>query len=203
MKTILFYIVLFVLQFFIISLQAQDDNYYIDDYKSDNSVTFKKSILKVNTFSIINGDIPITYEKAIHDYVSFEAGVGYLLPYYFADFISGNIFNEIKVNPSFGYSIWLAAKYYYSGDAPFGAYNSIQYRRKYYFNNTEPIIFNDVILQLGKQYIISEWFVIDINVGAGLRHSNIEFESNYINFEEEYSNLTFIAPFSLKLGFVF
>jgi len=170
----------------------QDNSYYFDD----GGISESKSLVKINVFSIVNGDLPVYYERIIGKSFSIEFGAGILLPYYIPELpqlFSGE--SEIA-NPDFGHSIWIHPKYYVQHESPELNYLGIQIRRRNYNQDNQTIIFTDLTFNYGLQLIVGKRLVFDCNVGVGFRYKTQE----SLNIEKEISGLAF--PIGIKLGII-
>ena len=188
-------ILFFAFSFFQLSAQTdsiQDISYYFDDAR----VTDAKNIFKINLPSIINGDLPIFYERTFNNSLSFELGVGLLLPYYiseFPDLVRGKTPIE---NPKSGYSFWICPKYYIQRRAPEYNYIGLQYRRRSYnLEDGQNITYDYFTINLGLQLIFGKRFLFDYSLGGGFRFKK----------EGKLEDSDFIqvaCPLMIKLGYI-
>lgn len=167
-----------------------NDNYY---YFDDGGVIGAKNIIKINTISIIRGDVPLFYERYLSDIFSIEAGLGILFPYYNAE----NIFNAMNGNtgsygnPEYGYSFSLQPKVYLSKESPLDHYISLQYRKRSNIGYREIYSSHDLVFCSGYQNLFRKRFIFDIIMGIGMRNDEI-YNRNYI-----------VGIFDCKFGVVF
>jgi len=184
--------------------------------KGVKETTGKKYIIaiKVNPLLIINGDVPLLIERKIKDNFTVEAGLGIT----FKDLI----FNSIYKNPQasqlslrsidtrqypIGYSLSLAAKYYFSVEEPNkveGSYFSAEIRYRNYKSQAlkcdanalssstladdwvnESRELTDIKISYGNIQYISNRFFLEFYSGVGIRLRNI-----YHAYCSDYTPLT-------------
>ena len=170
----------------------QDNSYYFDD----GGISESKNLVKINVLSIVNGDLPVYYERIIGKSFSIEFGAGILLPYYIPE-LPQLFLDEPEIeNPDFGHSLWIHPKYYIQHEAPELNYLGIQFRRRSYTQDNQAIIFTDLTFNYGLQLIVGKRLVFDYNVGVGFRYKTQE----SLNIEKEISGLA--LPIGTKLGII-
>ncbi|MCK4662030.1 MAG: hypothetical protein KAT68_04150 [Bacteroidales bacterium] len=191
-------ILFFLLQLSNTKLLAQNDSlndisYYLDD---DRGISDGRNLVKINFLSIINGDIPVYYERILSKSIGIEVGVGLLLPYYC--FEISNLFSEdTKIeNPDYGYSLWIQPKYYFQQKAPELNYFGIQLRQRNYNQDNQTIVFTDLTINLGLQFIIRKRIIFDYNVGVGCRFIN----EKSADINKSFGGLA--IPTAFKLGYI-
>ncbi|RMG83907.1 MAG: hypothetical protein D6707_00145, partial [Bacteroidetes bacterium] len=147
----------------------QDLSQYFDDGKISNS----KNIVKINATSIINGDLPVYYERPLTNSFSVELGAGLLLPYYFPEiFFPDETDYEPITNSNLGYSLWFFPKIYLFSPSEF-SYVGFMYRRRAY-QNEQTVIYNDFTISSGYQINPVKRLVLDIYLGVGIRFKTQE-----------------------------
>ena len=205
MKIKLFYPTLFVLQLFIINVNAQVDTTNNAYFFDDGGISNAKNIFKVNVISIINGDLPFYYERVLNKSFGLEVGAGILLPYYIPEIIPLLSGETIINNPNYGYSIWFQPKYYLLKKAPEYSYMSFQYRRRNYYQNIQSIVFSDITFGYGTQLFIGKRFLFDYNTGIGYRHVIIKQEDVNISTRDDvYNNINGVLLYiNIKLGLIY
>lgn len=183
--------------------------------KGNQQVSGKKynAAIKINPLLIINGDIPLLIERKIKDNLTVEAGVGIT----FKDFI----FNSVYKNPQasqlslrsidsrqypIGYSLSLAAKYYFSVEEPNkveGSYFSAEVRYRNYKSQAlkfdanalsnsisaddwvnESRELTDIKISYGNIQYLSNRFFMEFYSGLGIRLRNI-----YHAYYSDYTGL--------------
>lgn len=186
-------ILLFVLLLSNTMLLAQNDSINDISYYFDDGISGQKNLIKLNAMSIINGDLPVFYERILGNSIGIEVGVGLLLPYYVYEL--GDIFTEgAKIeNFNLGYSLWIHPKYYVTHNAPELGYWGIQFRKR---NYSQTKSFTDITINTGAQYIIGKRMTISVNVGMGIR-----FNKDKTNETSELEE-GFIIPFAIKIGYL-
>ncbi|MFH2143964.1 MAG: hypothetical protein ABIJ97_16180 [Bacteroidota bacterium] len=187
---------LFVLQLPVNKFLAQNDS--IEDisyYFDDGGISEGKNIVKLNVLAIINGDLPVSYEKTLTNLFSIEVGVGLLLPYYFPE-VPQVFEDETEIeNPDFGYSLLVNPKFYLQHKAPELNYLGVQYRRRNYNLIDNTIVYTDITINCGLQLNFAKRFVVDYNVGLGYRFKKGGATNSY--------NISNVAiPVSIKLGYI-
>lgn len=175
---------------FIIAQESDTTNifYYFDDGGISNS----RNVVKFNTLSILNGDLPVYYEVALNNAFTLEVGAGILLPYYFPKL---NFFydEDFKINnPDFGYSIWVHPKFYGKREAPQNYYIGIQYRRRNFNQDNQEIVYVDYTFNVGMQLIMKDRLIFDYNVGVG-----------YKKDIKDTNSIFAVMPIGIKLGYLF
>ena len=186
--------ILLILQYKVIAQNdsIQDNAYYFDD----GGISESKNLFKINVLSIVNGDLPVYYERILGNSFSIEVGAGILLPYYIPELpnlLSGE--SEIE-NPDFGHSLWIHPKYYIQHEAPELNYIGVQFRRRYYNQDDQPIIYTDLTINFGLQLILGKRFVFDYNLGIGFRYKT----QKSIHMKNEISGVA--LPIGIKLGII-
>ena len=170
----------------------QDNSYYFDD----GGISESKNLVKINVLSIVNGDLPVYYERIIGKSFSIEFGAGILLPYYIPE-LPQLFLDEPEIeNPDFGHSLWIHPKYYIQHEAPELNYLGIQFRRRSYTQDNQAIIFTDLTFNYGLQLILGKRFVFDYNVGVGFSFKT----QKSLNIEKEISGVA--LPIGVKLGII-
>ncbi|MBI9053412.1 MAG: DUF3575 domain-containing protein [Bacteroidales bacterium] len=190
-------LILFLLigfQFLFINLLAQNDSININSFYFDDGIVNDKNLIKFNALSAINCDFNITYERILGNVIGIEVGIGLLLPYHVFEF-SGDITNEIveSENLKLGYSLWVNPRYYVTREAPELSYFGILYRKR---NYGKSVIFTDVGVNFGYQFIVGTRMIIDSNIGIGLR--KIQDASPEI-IDDEWAG---VIPFAIKIGYI-
>ncbi len=192
-------ILLFVLISSSIELIAQNDSIKDNSYYFDDSgISEAKNIVKLNILSIINGDLPLYYERILSKSISIEVGVGLLLPYYIPELpqILSEEASDIK-NPDLGYSLWIHPKLYIFHEAPELSYIGMQLRRRNYNQDYQTFRYTDITVNYGIQFIVGKRIVFDCNIGLGL----------FINAKKSTLNDSYIdgiaLPLGVKIGYLF
>ncbi len=80
-------------------------------YFEDGGLSERKNLIKLDLFSILNGDVPFFYERVLSDNVSIEIGAGFQLPFYNNElpywFDAEKDASYYISNIKNGYSLWL------------------------------------------------------------------------------------------------
>lgn len=174
-------------------IQAQEES--LSNYFNDGGISNSKNIVKINTFSILLGDIPITYERIIGQSFGIEVGAGMIIPLE-TPFDLLNSFSG-KGDPTNGYSIWVFPKYYIQHEAPEKNYMGFQYlRRKYQYENHSEIT-TSVTYNFGLQLLLGKRFIFDYNVGVGFWFSDRE------EIYTDSRKAGVALPIAIKLGTIF
>lgn len=177
-----------------ICLLSQEDNSY---YFDDGGISTCNNVIKINTLSILNGDLPFFYERVFIDEISIEIGAGVLLPFYN---IENNIFYSESsfpiTNPTGGYSIWIQPRFYSKHTAPESSYIGFMYRKRFYNQNNEQIVFTDFAINIGQQIMIKKRMTCDFSLGAGYKIQ----EDNSSQIKLMHLN-NFILPIGLRFGY--
>lgn len=171
---------------------TQNNAYYFDD----GGVSEAKNLIKLNILSIINGDLPVYYERVLSKSFSIEIGAGILFPYYIPELPQLSSDSHRIENPDYGYSLWIHPKYYLQDQAPELTYFGIQLRRRNYNQDNETIIYTDVTLNYGLQLYFGKRFVFDYNIGIGFR-----FETDKA-IDIRYNTSGLAVPIGIKLGVI-
>ncbi len=174
----------------------------IDSYFEDGGIKNAKNVFKINVLSLVNGDLPIFYERAISNVFSIELGVGILLPYYIPE--PPLLIKQIGTNNppaakdvKIGYSLYINPKIYFSHSAPTGFYIGFQWRHRSYKLPLKKLVYNDLIFNLGYVFNPKKRFVIEPNFGLGYRFIN----DKNITATDFLDHTAFV--FSLKFGGLF
>ncbi len=170
--------------------QANDNSKYFDDGK----ISEAKNVIKLNLSSIIHGDVPIFYERAIGNSFAIEVGAGLLMPYYVPDLIQLLSDEKDFSDPDSGYSLWFQPKFYFGGNAPELVYVGLQYRRRNYKKDSSTFVYTDISFNYGYQLILGKRIALDYSSGVGFRFRGGDLESGISGV---------IVPVHLKLGVLF
>jgi hypothetical protein len=134
-------------------------SYYLEDNASERT-----NILWVRPTSIVNGGLPICYEKAFGKKFSLYAGAGPIIPalYYnlwgFEPDLSYNTFNG-------GYTLWFSPKFFLRNKAPYGSFCSFPFRwNSFKYDNIRYNVKNIGML-VGKTFHINANFVAEYSFG--------------------------------------
>jgi len=178
-------------------LLAQNDS--IPDasfYLNDTGFSIRKNVIKVNLLSVIYGDLPVYYERAITNSFSIEVGAGVLLPYYFPKLSQYDEDIEGVENPIGGTSIWIQPKLYYGGRAPENSYVGVQWRQRNYNLENNEVRHTDISLNFGYQLVLGKRLIFDYNagVGFGMKKSKID--------EGTDGLIGLTMPIGIKLGII-
>ncbi len=181
------------------SLQAQNDTIDENDaFFDDGGISKKKNLIKINTLSLLSGDLPVSYERGFGKRLSLEVGVGVLLPFYFNEIPGEAIDNGFGLKKrDLGYSLTIFPKYYLFSETLDYVYVGFQYRQRNFDRNTQSIRQNDYCLIYGFQYYIYSQFSVDFSIGIGFRFTNS------IGTIYEESDIGVLMPFALKFGYLF
>lgn len=171
---------------------VQDVSYYLDDSGFSN----RKNVFKVNLTSIVYGDLPIFYERAITNSLSVEVGAGVILPYYFPQLsLLDKDDNHIE-NPTGGTSIWVQPKLYFGGRAPENSYFGIQWRQRKYNLENNQVRHTELTLNLGYQLVLGRRFTFDYNAGIGFGMQKSKIDEG----KDEFLGLS--MPIGVRLGII-
>ena len=181
-------------------IQAQKDSTNnISHYLDDGGLTDVNQVLKVNVISIVNGDLPLYYERAFGKSFGIEIGAGILLPYYTSPRLSGIFSQKFEINnQNLGYSIWFQPKYYVRRDALDSYYIGLQFKRKDFNQNIKTQVITGYTLNYGFQFILGKRIIIDLSAGLGI--SSLKTKQRQNN-AIKITALT--IPLDLKIGFHF
>ena len=143
------------------STMAQTDSVTLDYYFDDQGIS-TGIMIKTDLVSIIHGDVPLIVESRPKRNLTFEGGLGVLLPYYVHDFLP-LAFSENKGidNNRYGYSARLHLKWYIQ--APEMKYWGIQY----YHRAFDHIKVHEWFFTRGDQRIIGKRLLVDVALGLG------------------------------------
>lgn len=173
------------------NVSIKDNSYYFDD---KGGISDGRCLNKIIVLTIVNGDIPIFYEKVLGKSFCIEVVAGLLLPYHTFE-LADILFEDIKnVEPSFGYSLWLQPKYYIQHMAPEHNYLGLQYRRKNYVFDNETTVYTDKSLNFGLQFSYRKKMIFDYCIGFGSRNKNRKFKNT------NAASAGFIMPLEIKLS---
>jgi len=192
MRSIFFILFLFIspkifCQDTVITKMIVFDQEDMSQYSSEKSGIYKKNALKINPLLIVNGEIPIYYERSLNKHFALEAAIGITFKNYLGDFLDElddefNSFDneEILSNPSFK----LGLRYYTEGVGLDGFYFSVEYAKRKYSSSVllvpgvpafkEETSINEFKLIVGNQeHNYWDSFFIDYYAGVGVRNQNI------------------------------
>jgi hypothetical protein len=150
----------------------------------------KRNAVKINIFALMNGDLPLSFERRIKKKYSVLGGLGFTSKDLFWEL--GRNFNDLDLrafsDPLLGFSIHMGARVYYSERFPAlkGAYFEALIRYRYYRSwvsvCNEPTSVtvqfpylresrnvSDFLLLFGYQINTRQHFILDFYLGAGLR----------------------------------
>lgn len=173
-------------------------------YFDDDGISVSKNIVKVNAAAVVNGDLPIHYERVLGNVIGLEVGIGLLLPYYLPDLIelTAHLSGEsiLIKDPGFGRSLWGQLKYYYADEGVEGRYIGFQYRTRKYKQPIQPaeVVHSDIVVNFGGQYIIGKRMLLDASLGLGNRFRRETTSSGEITKET-----ALVMPLAIKLGYLF
>ena len=171
---------------------VQDVSYYLND----SGFSQRKNVIKLNLSSIVYGDLPIYYERALTNSLSVEVGAGIILPYYFPELSLLDKEDNGVVNPIGGTSIWIQPKIYYGGRAPENSYVSIQWRQRRYNLENNEITHTDITANFGYQLVLGKRFIIDYNTGIGFSMQKSKIDDG----TEDFTGLS--MPIGIRLGII-
>ena len=199
MKILVNYSLKFIFLFIVLNIKygiltAQIDNSY---YFDDAGISKSKNIIKTDIISLIHGDFPIIYERAVTDKIGIETGIGILLPYYVHDFLP-LIFNGAPAftNSKFGYRVSFNTKFY-SDTSLEKKYIEVLLKLRHFEN----LILIDHSIGFGKQIIIKDRLAFDVSLGIDLRFQESLDDNTYLY--NKLSPLTLIFPLIIELGYLF
>lgn len=144
------------------------NNKNILKYMDDVGIAKSKYMGKLSLTSLYEGEIGLSVERLVTDYMSIEAGVGLLLPYY-KDPILRNLLTNSNPedftfdNPKTGYSFMVNPRYY-TNDYSEGFYCSLPLRYKIYPGQLHLFDFSG---NIGMQWVWDYGLVLDISAGIG------------------------------------
>lgn len=193
---------LFILSF----IETKSQNEYepapeedISQYFQDSGYSRRKNVVKVNLLSLLQGDLPISFERVLTKAITIEAGIGIMFPYYVPGSFELFLGEERVIKkPNMGYSLMLQPKLYLRvKKAPEYSYLSLLYRRRVFSQNNAKITFDEFAFTFGFQLFVgkSNQIVTTYESGFGLRIAK-----DYSQNSKKYSP---IAPLNLKLGYIF
>lgn len=197
-------LVLLCLSSFFVQAQVNKDaSYYLTD-----EVSTSKNNVSINVLAIVNGDVPILYERKLGKRFRVSAGLGLLLPYYSFNLNSesikdsyGDDIDPYKVDDrGFGRSYMLQFKYFGIVEANKDFYLGLYYRnRKFDAGEYGKITYLDYMLTQGYVYYFNEKFLLDIGIAQGFRNNDVSNKG-----EKMVSNeIGFAVTISASLGYTF
>lgn len=188
---------LFIFLFFFLFISekvfSQETEEDISQYFDDGGIQDAKNILKVDMFSIINGDFQLLWEHRIAKKTSFEIGLGNVsnkgLRGKYPEFIIGMPSHDISYS-RLSYSLALK---FYTAQVPEFLFYSINHRRRVYLGADV----NDFYLGSGFQYIFQKRMLLAVGIGMGLR----KIQEN-TNPPLVFSGFTTFFPLQLSFGYI-
>lgn len=191
------------------------------EYKIDNAMgvyedlsTQRKNGLKFNLLSPITGGYALTYERSLKPARSIEAEIGLIAQ------SENNEMDSPEAHGLFiktGYKMMRSPDYYMRGMKyahilkgsyvkPEIAFTSFSYDKTKYIDDdpksgTETKV--AILVNVGKQIVYSNAFVIDFFVGAGYAFGDMDLELDYYAFLVTSEVNSFVVTGGLKVGFLF
>jgi hypothetical protein len=198
----------------------------LDAYQSTDSLYAVRNTFKIDPLQVINGDIPLLFEKYITKHISVELGLGvtrrnFLSPVFEYDLDNLSRSVKIRTQPSFK----IGFRYYFDNNEELdGFYVSPEYN--YRVNRKDFLVldsignttgsefidkrtYTDLKLVIGRQVLsYSSNFLVDYYLGFGFRSKKLNEVHQLIGNSEDYfyevKNENKIAFFiGIKLGFGF
>ena len=173
----------------------------ISEYLDDGEFYEKKNILKVNASSLIIGNLPILYERAVSPFISVEAGAGIILPWYVNELSQLFIHEPIITKPTGGYSFSGELRFFPFTEAPEEFYMGLLYRHRDYKQDDQRIIFTDIVMNTGRQVPVGEVLMLEYGWGIGFRF--IAAPDIVTEAMDEFDSFQLVISVNLKLGFKF
>lgn len=192
-----------------------------NEFKIDNAMgvyedlsTQHKNALKFNLFSPITGGYAFTYERSLKPARSIEAEIG---------IIAKSENNETEMPEAHGlflkagYKMMRSPDFYMRGMKyahilkgsyvkPEIAFTSFSYNKINYIDD-DPKSGSEtkvaLLVNVGKQIVYSNAFVIDFFVGAGYAMGDMDLELNYYAFLVTSETSSFVLTGGLRVGFLF
>lgn len=136
----------------------------------DGGLAEARNLLRLNFFTVLQGDLSLSYERKLTDGLGIEAGLGLLLPIYRSE--RPDLTNGASVidSPASGVSLFVMPRYYYLQTAPERGYLGLLLRQRRYRQADDRLtIHNDAGVVLGWQAIFERRFTFDAHAGMGAR----------------------------------
>jgi hypothetical protein len=189
---------LFLALFGSISLHGQIDSTNVAVYFEDDGPKSGDNQVKIDVLTIVFGELPVSYERAITDNFSLEIGVGILLPYHVPEFVSGvEKFETVDGGSTFR----IEAKYLEDYNSRIKRFYSLRFRQRNFKLPTEDLKARDLSFLSGIQMMVGKGIVLDYYVGLGYQFGDGD-QAEEESFGETLDQRIFI-PFGAKIGIIF
>ena len=181
-------------------LRAQNDSIANISYYFNDNLHEEKGILKLGVYSIIEGELPFSYELPITRSLTVEVGVGLLLPYYMPEFPNNRKLFDLETQKrTMGYSLLICPKYYIQQSYPESWYVGIEIRKKEFEQKAETIKYVNTAFIIGHHWLMGQRTILDVYYGVGYQAA--ESGGSNTHLDNPTTN-NIIIPFNIKLGII-
>jgi len=180
----------------------------VKQYFEDRKNPTTQNMFSVKPTLLINGELPVFYERNIANSLGLEIGAGLLLPYYLPGvyelvgaFGSNNEIGDRSDELKVGTTYWLSAKHYLAGEAPDGIYYGFSYRRRNYNLLDARILVSEITVNFGWNQVLNNQIVVGYMTGIGSRWQKSKSKSTSVKEDLDGSGVA--IHLNLSVGWLF
>jgi hypothetical protein len=195
------------------------------EYKRTEKDKSIYNLIKINPLLVLNGDIPLYYERRIKDRFSIEGGIGFThMDYIYHSYVLYDEYGEEERRAKPGYSLMVSAKFYPSSytkaldefyfgpEIRFRRYNTeVEDCETTSFSGYLPEyrMVTDFKITVGYITYLTDEVILDFYGGIGMRSRNVSLaycdhtSLNPIMIYDNYTDMVPLFSAGIKLGFGF